>query len=67
MHKSLALFFIASAFGYASIAFSQDSLEGIRPTPLTRPEMKRLLEDVKVRVPRIPLPEISESDRETGA
>ena len=64
MRRSLVLYFVAQAFGYASFALSQDSIEGIRPTPLTRPEMKRLLEDVKVRVPRIPLPALSDSDRE---
>lgn len=35
-----------------------------RPLPLTRPELKRLIEDVKVRTPRIPLPELSEEEKE---
>lgn len=35
-----------------------------RPIPLTRPEMKQMLEDVKVRTPRIPLPELTEEDRQ---
>jgi hypothetical protein len=30
--------------------------EDPRPTPLTRPEMKQLLEDMKQRKPRIPSP-----------
>jgi AhpD family alkylhydroperoxidase len=64
MRIVFAHFFVALAFGNAGFVLSQDSPEGIRPTPLTRPEMKRLLEDVKVRVPRIPLPELSDSDRE---
>ena len=64
MRKSLVLCVVIQAFGYAGLALSQDSQEGIRPTPLTRPEMKRLLEDVKVRVPRIPLPDLSDIDRE---
>jgi hypothetical protein len=34
-----------------------------RPTPLTRPEMKQLLEDMKARKPRIPLPELTEDDK----
>lgn len=52
------------AFGFSSaMTIAQEPLEGIRPTPLTRPEMKRMLEDVKVRVPRIPLPELSDQDR----
>ena len=33
------------------------------PTPLTRPDMKRMLEDVKARKPRIPLPELTEEDK----
>lgn len=35
-----------------------------RPVPLTRPEMKQLIEDVKVRVPRIPLPELTTAQRQ---
>ena len=34
-----------------------------RPTPLTRPEMKELIEDMKARKPRIPLPELTEEDK----
>ncbi len=34
-----------------------------RPTPLTRPEMKQYLEDMKARKPRIPLPELTEDDK----
>ncbi len=47
-----------------SSALGQESSNGTRLTPLTRPEMKRLIEDVKVRVPRIPLPELTDQDRE---
>ncbi|WZO98360.1 carboxymuconolactone decarboxylase family protein [Isosphaeraceae bacterium EP7] len=35
-----------------------------RPVPLTRPEMKQLLEDMKSRKPRIPLPELSAEEKE---
>lgn len=34
-----------------------------RPIPLTRPEMKQFLEDMKVRTPRIPLPELSAEEK----
>jgi hypothetical protein len=34
------------------------------PVPLTRPEMKQLLEDLKTRKPRIPVPELTEADKE---
>ena len=35
-----------------------------RPVPITRPEMKQLLEDMKERKPRIPLPELTDADKE---
>jgi alkylhydroperoxidase family enzyme len=35
-----------------------------RPVPLTRPEMKRLLEEMKARKPRIPLPPMTEKEQE---
>jgi alkylhydroperoxidase family enzyme len=34
-----------------------------RPIPLTRPEMKQYLEDMKGRTPRIPLPELTEEEK----
>jgi alkylhydroperoxidase family enzyme len=34
------------------------------PTPLTRPEMKKFIESIKARKPRIPLPELTEADKE---
>ncbi|HAN99639.1 MAG TPA: hypothetical protein DCQ98_20405 [Planctomycetaceae bacterium] len=40
----------------ASLTVAQEADEIPRPTPLTRPEMKRLLEEMKQRTPRIPLP-----------
>ncbi len=35
-----------------------------RPTPLTRPEMKQFIEDMKSRKARIPLPELTDADKE---
>ncbi len=35
-----------------------------RPVPLTRPEMKQLIEDMKERKPRIPLPELTAEEKE---
>ncbi len=35
-----------------------------RPLPATRPEMKQLLEDMKTRKPRIPLPELTDAEKE---
>lgn len=34
-----------------------------RPTPLTRPEMKRLIEEMKQRTPRIPLPPLTDEEK----
>ena len=63
MRKKWTPCFFLATLGFVGFVTAQDGLEGIRPTPLTRPELKRLLEDVKVRVPRIPLPELSDGDR----
>src|SRR3954454_19360325 len=38
-----------------------------RPVPLTRPEMKQYLEDMKTRKPRIPLPELTEDEKARAA
>ena len=60
------------AIGLMSLASSLTLADEPRPVPLTRPEMKRLLEEVKDRVPRIPLPELTAdekarlTERETG-
>jgi Carboxymuconolactone decarboxylase family len=42
----------------------EESVTAPRPIPLTRPEMKRLLEDMKKRKPRIPLPEPTAEEKE---
>lgn len=34
-----------------------------RPVPQTRPDIKKLLEDMKGRTPRIPLPELTEQEK----
>jgi alkylhydroperoxidase family enzyme len=47
----------------AGQAQADDPASSPRPIPLTRPEMKQLLEDMKTRKPRIPLPELTEDDR----
>src|SRR5690606_379075 len=36
-----------------------------RPLPRTRLELKELIEDVKARTPRIPLPQLSDEDRQS--
>ena len=46
------------------VVMGADSLDAPRPVPLTRPEMKQALEDMKGRTPRIPLPELTETDKQ---
>ncbi len=41
--------------------FAEDPNQTARPIPATRPEMKQLLEDMKGRKERIPLPELTEA------
>jgi AhpD family alkylhydroperoxidase len=55
---------LIAAGGLAAYAADAPSTATPRPVPLTRPEMKELLEDMKSRQPRIPLPELTEDDKE---
>ncbi|HWB12797.1 MAG TPA: carboxymuconolactone decarboxylase family protein [Pirellulales bacterium] len=48
---------------FAHLAIAADSSDAPRPIPLTRPEMKHLLEDMKGRTPRIPLPELTDEEK----
>ena len=65
-HRIAWTILISTTCGLASgqVKIESEIVEGIRPTPLTRPELKRLLEDVKVRTTRIPLSELGEAERE---
>jgi hypothetical protein len=47
----------------AQTAAKDEPASAPRPIPLTRPEMKQLIEDMKVRKPRIPLPELTEEEK----
>jgi hypothetical protein len=55
--------FLFLPFGLADVVVADDSGELPRPIPLTRPEMKEFLEDLKVRKPRIPLPESTAEEK----
>jgi alkylhydroperoxidase family enzyme len=48
----------------ASAAIAAEPTSAPRPIPLTRPEMKQYLEDMKQRTPRIPLPEMTAEEKE---
>jgi AhpD family alkylhydroperoxidase len=45
------------------LAIAAESSDTPRPIPLTRPEMKQLLEDMKGRTPRIPLPDLTPEEK----
>ena len=57
------LFFAALVLSPLAV-LGEESVTAPRPVPLTRPEMKRLLEDMKNRKPRIPLPEPTAEEKE---
>ncbi len=46
-----------------SSAHAQDAATAPLPVPLTRPELKQYLEDLKGRRPRIPLPELTTEEK----
>ena len=50
------------AWGVALVRADERSAVPI-PTPLTRPEMKQALEDLKERKPRIPLPPLTDEEK----
>ena len=60
------LFFASLVCSPLSV-LAEESVTAPRPVPLTRPEMKRLLEDMKNRKPRIPLPEPTAEEKEKFA
>ncbi|MBC7852554.1 MAG: carboxymuconolactone decarboxylase family protein [Pirellulaceae bacterium] len=60
----LRYLFFASLVCSPLSVLAEDSVTAPRPVPLTRPEMKRLLEDMKNRKPRIPLPELTAEEKE---
>ncbi len=52
------------AVSSAALSVAADSVNAPLPVPLTRPVMKQALEDMKGRKERIPLPELTEADKE---
>lgn len=62
MHTRIFSLLALAALG--SAAFAADSpVTTPRPVPATRPEMKELLEDMKKRPHRIPLPELTDREK----
>lgn len=62
MLKKSALFLSLAAMGF-SASFGDTPVRTPRPIPATRTEMKELLEDMKKRPYRIPLPELTEKEK----
>src|SRR5688572_32170801 len=54
----------ALALASAAAVNATEPTSAPRATPLTRPEMKQYLEDMKQRTPRIPLPEMTAEEKE---
>src|SRR5882762_652396 len=52
---------LAASVGY--VRADDPPTSAPRPIPLTRPEMKQMIEDMKNRKPRIPLPELTEEEK----
>jgi alkylhydroperoxidase family enzyme len=61
MRRYLALAILVAALPIWSRA---DDPSSPRPIPLTRPEMKKYIENMKARQPRIPLPELTAEEKE---
>lgn len=55
--------FVAAVF-VSTFVRSATATDAPLPVPLTRPVMKQALEEMKGRTPRIPLPELTDADRE---
>ena len=63
MLRKSALFFSLATIGL-SASYGDTPVKTPRPIPATRTEMKELLEDMKKRPYRIPLPELTEKEKQ---
>ena len=61
--KSLLVIATGILLSAAADLRAADSDNAPRPTPLDRPTMKELLEDMKARKPRIPLPLLTDEEK----
>ena len=62
MKTSTALMFVLVTTSAGTVRGDEPG-SAPRPIPLTRPEMKQLIEDMKSRKPRIPLPELTAEEK----
>lgn len=63
MRRVLAAFLGILSLAIGAIRAEDPPTSAPRPIPLTRPEMKQYLEDMKNRKPRIPLPELTDAEK----
>lgn len=63
MRYWLSLALLLPAAGTAGAQKADEPRTTPLPVPLTRPEMKQYLEDMKARKPRIPLPELTAEEK----
>jgi hypothetical protein len=56
-------FVLTIALTLGGVLLADEPSSTPRPIPVTRPEIKRLLEEMKQRKPRIPLPELTEEEK----
>lgn len=63
MRRVLAAFLGILSLALGAIRAEDPPTSAPRPIPLTRPEMKQYLEDMKNRKPRIPLPELTDAEK----
>ncbi len=63
MFSRICLYLALASFGIV-VCSADDPVKTARPVPATRPEMKELLEDIKSRPYRIPLPNLTDKEKE---
>src|SRR5262245_12302725 len=61
--RTMATLVAGLSLAWSGTALADEPLDTPRPVPLTRPDMKQLLEEMKSRKPRIPLPELTEEEK----
>jgi hypothetical protein len=62
--RRLSALVIGPALLAAGVSRAEDPAE-VRPIPVTRDTMKQMLDDLKDRTPRIPLPPLTEEEKAT--
>ena len=64
MKSRFAITLAGCLVGLSGQAYADEPGSKPLPTPLTRPDMKKMLEDLKTRTPRFALPPLTEAEKE---